>query len=213
MADGAKIALSQEELQLLRNKEWILTKRALVQRADALLGAAVPGLQALVQAHPWLPPEVAASNPKIHRGENYRGLPYLLLDYPAAFGKGGSMALRTMLWWGHFFSVTLHLSGRYKTVFQETLLQRVAELQRPGLYLCTGAAEWEHHFDGDNYTETTDLHLQQLQDNIADKDFVKLATRFDLGQWTDIPVLTVRQVGQLLALIEPPSYPSGGTNP
>lgn len=203
MANGAKITLSQEELQLLGNKEWILTKRLLVQKADSLLGSAVPELQTLVKAHTWLPPELLAANPKVHRGENYRGLPYLLLDYPAVFGKSGTMALRTMLWWGHFFSVTLHLSGHYKDRFAERWLQNPALLQQPGLYLCTGATEWEHHFESDNYTATTQLQPPQLRDTIARKQFVKWAVRFELAQWSDIPMLTVRQAAQWLDQLTP----------
>jgi hypothetical protein len=130
MAQNAKIALSEQERHLLLNKDWILTKRSLMQKADVLLGMALPGIQALVALHDWLPPELVGANPKIHRGENYLGLPYVILDYPAFFSKSGVMALRSMFWWGHFFSVTLHLSGSYKIQFQDRLWQRAQQIQR-----------------------------------------------------------------------------------
>lgn len=203
MADAAKIALSEQELHLLHNKEWILTKRSLMQKADTLLGMAIPGLHALVKAHHWLPQEVSTSNAKIHRGENYQGLPYVLLDYPAFFNKTGCMAVRSMFWWGHFFSVTLHLSGIYKTRFEAVLQQNTHLMQQGNMAICTGPSEWEHHFGADNYTYTTALALQQLQHTINGKNFVKIALKTDLGEWNQMPDIIVRQTTGLLALLIP----------
>jgi hypothetical protein len=203
MAQNAKIALSAEELHLLQNKEWILTKRSLLQKADTLLGMALPGLQVLVAAHVWLPAEAARSNAKIHRGENYQGLPYVILDYPACFSKKGNLALRGMLWWGNFFSVTLHVSGMYKASFQDNLLKNIQLLQLPGMSICTGLSEWEHHFGTDNYTDAHTLSMLQLQQIIREKEFVKLATKTDLGQWDSMPAIIVQQASAMLNLLAP----------
>jgi hypothetical protein len=203
MAHAAKITLSAQELQLLQNKDWILTKRIVIDKADALLADCVPGLRQLVAQNGWLPPELAGANPKIYRGENYRGLPYVLLDCPAVFGKAGNMAIRTMLWWGHGFSVTLQLSGRYKALFEERLLQRAQQLQVPGLLLCTGTGEWEHHFEADNYTPSATMALPELLSVIRAKDFVKTAVRFRLDQWAEMPLLAAEKAGQMLGLIGP----------
>ena len=54
---------------------------------------------------------IVQSTPKIAKGENYLQLPYVLLDYPRCFDKENIFAIRTMFWWGNFFSITLHLSG------------------------------------------------------------------------------------------------------
>ena len=48
---------------------------------------------------------------KISRGENYRGLPYLILDYPAYFSQKDIFAFRTMFWWGHFFQCRTTSTG------------------------------------------------------------------------------------------------------
>lgn len=203
MAQNAKIALSAEELQLLRNKDWILTKRSLLQKADTLLGMALPGLQTVAAMHKWLPQEAVQSNAKIHRGENYQGLPYVILDYPAFFNKKGSFALRSMLWWGNFFSVTLHVSGVYKTTFQDNLLKKIPLLQQPGIFICTGMSEWEHHFGTDNYTDAHTLNLPQLQQIVRENEFVKLAKKTDLGQWDSMPTIIVQQASTLLNLLAP----------
>jgi hypothetical protein len=209
MAQNAKIALSEQELHLLLNKDWILTKRSLIQKADMLLGMAVPGLQELITAHSWLPPNLLGANPKIHRGENYRGLPYVILDYPAFFSKAGVMALRSMFWWGHFFSVTLHISGTYKTQLVDSLLQKAHLMQQGGMAICTGEDEWEHHFGTDNYTDAHELSMVQLQQVISEKKFVKIAMKTDLTQWESMPGIIVQQTSALLTLLNCPSGETG----
>ena len=115
MSDQTKIQLSPFESQLVNNSEWILTKNLIIKKAQQLLEE--------VQESIWryttvsrvnLPGEVTAISPKISKGENYHGLPWLTLDYPRYFQKEKVFAIRTMFWWGNFFSTTIHLSGQYK---------------------------------------------------------------------------------------------------
>ena len=52
-------------------------------------------------------------SPKISKGEAYRGLPWLMLDYPRYFGKEGHLSIRVFFWWGNFIAIYLHSSGVY----------------------------------------------------------------------------------------------------
>jgi hypothetical protein len=201
MADGAKIILSAEELQLMCNKDWILTKRIVIDKVSNLLGTMVPQLKAVVMGQSWLPAEVPATNPKLHKGENYLGLPYLLLDYPAFFSKDRVFALRTFFWWGNFFSVTLHLSGSYKQMVTGNLLQNITLLQQSGLSICINTSEWHHHSGADNYAAAASLNYQQLQNIITTQSFVKLAANFSLGQWSEIPALVPGMAKKMLMLL------------
>ena len=71
-----------------------------------------------------LPAEVAEISPKISKGENYNGLPYVMFDYPRFFTKENVFAVRTFFWWANYFSVTLHLKGEYKEMFAETIFKK-----------------------------------------------------------------------------------------
>ena len=62
------------------------------------------------------------SSPKISKGENYKGLPWLVLDYPRYFNKEDIFAIRTLFWWGNFFSITLHISGKYKMRYEKKII-------------------------------------------------------------------------------------------
>ena len=115
MMEKTKIALSAKELELVCNKEWILTKHAIVQKVITLFGRALEDMQQQVEQRiHGLPAAVNGQSPKISKGENFQSLPYVMLDYPRYFHKENTLAIRTFFWWGNFFSVTLHLSGEHK---------------------------------------------------------------------------------------------------
>src|SRR5688500_20050079 len=120
--DLAKIQLSQEELVLVQNADWLLTKNRIIGKVYEMFGMLVADVQMMPEKNSVLLPEIFAASPKISKGENYMGLPYVMLDYPRCFGKSDTFAIRTMFWWGNFFSVTLHLKGRYKKDRKSTRL-------------------------------------------------------------------------------------------
>jgi hypothetical protein len=112
--DSAKIQLSAEELSLVQNAGWLLTKNTIIEKVFALFGDVAHQMRDNFAAGEGIiPAEVLVPSPKISKGENYKGLPWVMLDYPRFFNREDAFAIRTMFWWGHFFSVTLHLKGAY----------------------------------------------------------------------------------------------------
>ena len=97
------------------------------------------------------------SEPKISRGENYKGLPWVMLDYPRVFGKEDVFAIRTMFWWGHAFSVTLHLKGEWKRLFLPVIIDRKDAFAAAGFQWGVMEDEWEHGHTGDNYRPMGEL--------------------------------------------------------
>jgi hypothetical protein len=195
--DEAKIRLSQKEMELLSNASWILTKNEILQKIEQLLGR----LQQSYKEHighssSHLPAEALAISPKISKGENYKGLPYRILDYPRLFDQQDVFAIRTFFWWGNFFSLTLQLSGSYKKEYEEKIMASLAWLRQMGFYYCVHEDAWQHHFDKDNYLPLSVLTDDEVRKLTEGRSFVKLATRFDLQQWDDsISILQERFQG------------------
>jgi hypothetical protein len=187
MDADAKITLSAEELQLVQHTGWILTKRAVMDKVGILLSRQIPLLQAQWQAHPGLfPPALQDTLPKISKGENYRGLPYMVLDYPALFGREDCWAVRTLFWWGHFFSVTLLVSGRYKTQYQQALLQNLPLLQQHNCLLGVHASPWQHHLQPDNYVPAGRITAVDWENLLMQKEFCKITVTISLNDWEAI---------------------------
>ena len=119
-----KIQLLPAEMELVSSPEIILTKNAILQKIRSFLEEVqIKQFEILKEYSSQLTQEVLSTSPKISRGENYKGLPWLVLDNPRHFRHNNIFAIRTMFWWGNFFSITLHLSGnnksdRLKMIFQ-----------------------------------------------------------------------------------------------
>ena len=184
--DPAKIRLSPTEMELVNNADLILTKNAILKKVNGLLGELQAKQQqdiALLTA--VLPAKVSGTSPKISKGENYKGLPYLILDYPRLFEHENIFAVRTMFWWGHFFSITLHLSGVYKKEAEEKLMDSYPALKEKGYSFYINQKPWEHHFGEDNYVFLSELSKNDFEKLVREKPFVKLANKITLQQWDE----------------------------
>ncbi len=183
--DKAKITLSEKEAGLVVNADWILTKNQILQKVKLILETVQLQQQEFLKNYSTLlPAEVAAIPPKISRGENYKGLPWLVLDHPRYFGKEDHFAIRSLFWWGHFFSITLHLTGTYKKNYEKKIAAAFS-LLKEDYFIGTGDDLWEHHFEDGNYLPLHDIDEKYFNKTISDKSFIKLARRFSLKQWND----------------------------
>jgi hypothetical protein len=182
----AKIRLSPTEMDMVNNADLILTKNAILKKVNQLLGQLQSKQQEYVSLYAkGLPQKISVSSPKISKGENYKGLPYLILDYPRLFEHENIFAIRTMFWWGNFFSVTLHLSGVYKKDMEEKLIASYNDIKEKGYYCCKNEDPWEHHFEELNYVSVREINKNDFEKIVHEKIFVKLAKKIPLQNWDD----------------------------
>ena len=182
--DTTKIRLSPEEGALVIRADWILTKNSVIQKTIKLLASLQTQQEILLLTYKGiLPGEIINSSPKISKGENYKGLPYLVLDYPRYFNKEDTFAIRMFFWWGNFFSGTLHLSGIYKRMYEEKIIQSFETLKTEGFSICINEDQWEHHFEITNYLPLHSLTAYQFEEIINRKPFIKLSKKISLRQW------------------------------
>lgn len=184
--DSAKIRLSPEEAALVIRTDWILTKNRVIQKTKQLLAALQTEQQNLLRSHANVfPEEIINSSLKISKGENYKGLPYLVLDYPKCFNKEDALAIRMLFWWGNFFSGTLHLSGIYKIKYEEKIIRAFESLKTKDFSICINEDQWEHHFETTNYLPLHTMTTCQFEEIIRKKFFIKLSKKISLEQWND----------------------------
>lgn len=182
--DAAKIQLSAEESTLVQNADWLLTKNNIIDKVVLLFSELTPSMQQILhELKQPLPVTVADVSPKISKGEKYEGLPWVMLDFPRVFGKEDTWAIRTMFWWGHFFSITLHLKGKYKQQYQTVLMENMPLLKQHEFYICIADDEWRHHFSEDNYTPLHHLDESAIATMLSRNDFCKLSAKISLARW------------------------------
>ncbi len=130
--------------------------------------------------------ELKQCNPKISRGENYLGLPYVMLDYPKFFGKEDQFAIRVFFWWGNFFSISLQAQGRFKDRLQEKLLQQLNWLNTHQFHLCIHSDPWRHEFTTDNLVPLENMQEAEIRQRMGEKEFVKISARIGVDQWEEV---------------------------
>ena len=177
-----KVQFSDAEIDLMSNSEIILTKNKVVQKVKTLLEE----LQNRMSDHNKNRAELFAKeafsiSAKISKGENYLGLPYLILDYPRFFNQQDICAIRTMFWWGHFFSTTLHLSGPTKIQYTPKIVASFDLLAKNRYSLGINTDPWLHHFVSDNYSEIAIMDKELFEGKCNGAQHLKIATKVSLN--------------------------------
>jgi len=201
--NAAKIRLSPKELELVTHADWILTKNAIVEKTITLMASLQMRQEEFIRSYTGkLPVEITSSTPKISRGEKYQGLPYVMLDYPRLFAQKDIFAIRTLFWWGNFFSVTLHLSGSFKKTSEQKIRGSYQTLAERNIYYCTSDKQWEHDLSTGNYSRVADLDEKDFQKIAREKDFMKLVARIPLERWDDAEELLLDAFRYLMDLVK-----------
>lgn len=179
--DEAKIHLSPAEMELMNNAELILTKNAILHKVKGLLEWLQYCLQLEVETKASLrKKDFFQAPPKVSRGENYGGLPYIVLDYPRQFESLDMMAVRSLFWWGNFFSSTLHLAGSYKTKYAPKIEKAYTVLADNGYYIGINEDPWAHHFEEDNYQMIHSMDADEFAACCHQFDHLKIAAKWPL---------------------------------
>jgi hypothetical protein len=169
--------LSTAELELVTNAEVLLTKNRIIQKVFDKFGVLSEAYKKELTNHSLL--FTIPDNPKISRGENYSGLPYVMLDYPRLFSRDDTFAIRTFFWWGNFFSITLQLEGSYQNMYCNKLDKAIKEGKFSEWYVAISDDRWQHQFDEHYY-----IHLEKVND-ITPLPFIKLAKKIPLNKWDE----------------------------
>ena len=167
----------------MQNAGIILTKNNVLQKIKTLLEEVQQMQSEFVQQQGLHTIDPFFISPKISRGENYQGLPYIILDYPRMSAGKDLFFIRTMFWWGHYFSSTLHLSGSYKMRFREKIRASYPILQNH--FVGVNDDQWAHHFEETNYVKIGSLNASAFEKRCGEFEHIKIAAKWPLDKWQE----------------------------
>ena len=174
--EPAKLQFSSQEMHLVTNAEWILTKNEILNKVSLVMGQLNSVQKSIIDRLPKdFPFEIINTTPKISRGENYKGLPYLVLDYPRLFTKDNIFAIRSLFWWGKTLSTTLHLSGRWQQFFREKISDHYEIIKQNNFVVSVSDDEWVHDASGDDYKSIESISKESFNSLTVSRSFLKLA--------------------------------------
>ena len=171
--------LTQQEAKLVCDSEILHLKSSALEKIFRELSETLNILRKeTVMYSEALPTEVLEFTGKVSRGENYQGLPYQVLDYPASFSLEDIFAYRTMFWWGNFYSCTLHLQGKYLYQYMPNIENNFNWIQKSGLFLSCGKTPWRYEYEENNYKRATEVPRESLRG----RSFLKISKSFSLDE-------------------------------
>jgi len=195
--ENAKLRLSEEELRLVTDPSFILTKNAIIQKVYLLFGMLADDFREKSS----LPEEVERIPPKIAKGENYLGLPYVMLDYPRFFSAEHIMAIRCFFWWGNFFSITLHLKGKYREQYSTAIYGQYEQLSNGNYSIAISDDEWHHDFGKDHFQNISSMDEAEFRVYVEQHPYIKIAKQFPLVSWENMQVQMNAAYSELIRLI------------
>jgi len=176
---GSKIRLSPAEAALFSDAQIILTKNSIIQKTVALLANVQEELEQ--EANSFL--LTNSPSAKISKGENYLGLPYVILDYPRIAKGEDLFFIRSMFWWGNFYSSTLQISGDYKTRFHQKISDAYTPLADKKYFIGINPDPWLHHFKEDNYKPVSGFSPQAFATILEESYHIKIAASWPIKEW------------------------------
>ena len=182
---------SEKEFQFLTDTDFLLARAEITRKLANLLNATVRVLKPLAQQHSTsFPQGTDVRNGRLSRGENYRGLPWLVLDFPRKFSQEEVFALRTMVWWGHECSCTLHVQGETARRLLPALVGNLPAAAAGNCFFCLNPSPWEYHFGPANYLPASQVSAAMLQQQVNRHQFFKISRKLPLLHADKLPVFS-----------------------
>lgn len=195
----ANLRLSSEERQLLLDEGFILTKRSILSKTEKLFGDLSEVFRQQVLEKNMHNKDFMQFTPKLARGENYKGLPWVMLDYPRLFTKTDICAIRCFFWWGHYCSITLHLSGYYQERYQARVFDFLQDDKDRDWMFSVAKDPWQHEISDAHYHSGD--QVQELLNEWQLSPYLKIAKKIPLTQWDQLDDFFTENYAGLLTLL------------
>lgn len=177
--ESSKVTLSPQEWALVLDPSFILTKNLVIEKVYTLLGQVALSYQQITAALPeayqgdWL-----QWTPKISRGEKYRELPWVMLDYPRKYTPADTHAIRSFFGWGSEFSIHLILQGASRDRWLNNARHWI-ETAHSEWMIDMSDDPWQHHRDQQRCVPLCTTSLEELNR----RPFIKYSCWLPLTKW------------------------------
>ena len=202
---------SEDELSFLSDPSPMLLKLDIFKKLDILFGEVQLTLKSVFSEYDTLfPVGTDQKRGKISKGENYLGLPWMMLDFPALFSKTSTFAIRNFCWWGNHFACYILIGGEALELYKNTLLTELNP--GSGISFIQSNDPWKHKVEAN---ELRKLDTAEIKRQIEEYGFIKLYATWPLFEAGALPPLVknfVTEAGLLAGfLIE--QHPDGKVHP
>jgi len=193
---------SDNELHTLKNSEFLHIKNKVLDKIRNKLSETGQKLVKEIKSDfPDIHKRFSRESPKVSKGENYHGLPYMVLDYPRFFEKGYTFSFRITFLWGHYLNCSLHVEGNMIDI--HSMEKRWATISKQQVYVCIHSSPWEHYLTDPYFKLSSSMDVNEFKDHFEKNHFIKIASRLEFDQMKNLPDLAIGEFKSLLQFLEP----------
>ena len=159
-------SFSEEELSLMGNAKVLLLKTQVIRKISddfSRLEGEFKKILGNTTVHE-LPEGTLQKAGKISRGENYKGLPYLVLDYPRLMTREQILNIRLLFWWGHYYSMSLHLAGNAWHLYKSRVISEPASHSPYKQFVQYKGSPWEHDVSLPSFIPIENFGAEKLKE-------------------------------------------------
>lgn len=199
----SKFKFTGDEIQLMSNQDFFRQKIIITQKMISLFHDLNNAIEIFkTENEKYLPEKTKIVAGKISKGENYLGLPYIVLDNPRIFSKQNIFAFRSMFWWGNYFSFTFHLSGKYLEDYSKNICKNFETLKEKKFLVCIHNEQWIHHLEKENYRSLDSFDRKRIKNLIEQNGFLKLSRKLDLKKWNDVKDYGTKTLKEYFSILQ-----------
>jgi hypothetical protein len=170
--------LTKHELDFASSIEYPLIKHEVMSKMGSLMAETGQQLSHTFRENQL----IDLAHHKITRGERYKQMPYIVLDYPQIKGPDFNIVLRTMFWWGHYFTCSLIVKTSLLDL--EKTGKSIRKLKKTKILV--GSNLWEQELEMDDYRKTSDLNKKQMTKLLEAANYLKLSRKISLRHYTSL---------------------------
>ena len=193
---------TSKELKYFRNTDFLRTKRSIISGFISLFEALQIDIINYLEKEKFLFfNDLSTKSGKITKGENYKELPFVVLDCPRHFGKPNVLAYRSIFWWGHYLSNHFLLKGQYKDQYSERIREAWPLLKSEPVYLDMSDNPWNHDLESGDFVQISQLNKHTFNELLHNHDFLKLVWRMELDQWNKFHQFSLKNLATIAQII------------
>jgi hypothetical protein len=183
--------LNRDELQLVSDPGIIERKKKITD----LIIASFNELGKKVHSQAELPPFFSGllnhNSWKVTRGENFHGYPFILLDTPRLINTESPLAMRTLFWWGHHFSLHFMIRRPAPSAMIEKHFDH-------SLLLYTGSNCWEQNTGSEEFVPLSKQSFSAYRPHV----FFKMALNIPLHEHEELETKALRFYSDCMELFK-----------
>lgn len=200
---------SKEELKFLQDEDIWRIKERVGKKTYTLLEELRDALDdfqpKIKETSSNLEEDINIAAPKISKGENYKGKPYMVLDMPRIFQTSGFLMFRTMVLWGTGFGFHLIANGVWAQALSESFGDHQESFHH-STYFCLGESPWEWEFEKINYLPIKLLTKEKLKEQFNEHEFLKLSVFYPMEELDSMRKLGIEVWQPYLKLLNTMPY-------